>query len=581
MKTNIIILSSALGLMAALGIFFDKSDPQAKLSSHAQWKTYTSSKYNFSLSYPPDWNFLELPNAEDPADLDQVLFSGSSYPTPQTGARADFHLIISQDDPSVNWQSKFFDNYVLEEISLGNLPAIKISGINKESHYEEIVVITKIGEYYLQAMPNFGSDSLKYFDRMIASLQFNTQIYPSPATDTPPTSKPVKVSYDGISFSQDPSLAERVSIQTISSYTDLSGFIFNDIPEHIRFDFVNSYTSKEPFASCPPHLMPWLSHQNLGHIEMIPQIFIFPTRDFSDISQPASERIAALKELLEAEPHPSNRELPVLPLFNSTQDIQTQVRHLEFQGGSGIRFITRYAQEVIPVTNPTLFYTFQGLTKDGNYYVSAFFPVYVSSLPDGAQIGNWDTFNRQYRIYLRDTTEGLQELRTVDFDPHLTSLDAVIQSITFNHPPLDVYPPPELFTSIPAPITPYPEPKNSNSTPVRTSAKSFSQESLFEPIGFLPDNNNLLGKINTGIGILNLETKEEKSYIELPNQVIEAAISNDGRSVALALSNHNIQLSDNRHSNTMEAHTNFITALEFSPTGDKLFSASHDNWVKI
>jgi WD40 repeat protein len=405
--------------------------------------------------------------------------------------------------------------------------------------------------------------------------------YKSFATNFPTTSNTSTMSYEGISILYDLSLAERVKAQTIPLYTDPSGFTYNDIPEHIRFDFLESYSNQEPFTNCPQYQMPWLSHQNLDNIDLIPQIFIFPTRGFAGISQLAAERIEAFKDLLRSDLLPSKGELPVLPLFNSAQDISTQRHILTFHGGRGVRFITRYTQGVIPVSNPTVFYTFQGLTDNGDYYVSAFFPIYVSSLPNRIEIEDWDAFNRQYPSYLEDTAESLQELESADFEPDLAKLDALIQSMTVLPTTLNASPTPAPFTSELPSISPYPEPtkhKNERST---ATAQPLCYDTLFEPIAFLPDNKNLLGRTNTGILLLNLNTMEEESYIEVPDEVIEAAISNDGQVLALAFSNQNIQLSDSQRINTLEAHKNIITALKFSPTGDKLFSASHDNWVKI
>lgn len=404
----------------------------------------------------------------------------------------------------------------------------------------------------------------------------------SSATVYPHASLYVNVSYEGIKLTHDTTLAQMVSAHTLPTFIDPSGFTYNDIPEHFRFDFLDSYTHQEPFASYPQYLMPWLSHQNLATVEFIPQIFVFPTGEFSGINQLAGERIEMLKGLLRAETLPSDGELPVLPTFNSTQDLRTQARLVDFQGGSGVRFITRYAQEATPVTNPAVFYTFQGLTEDGELYISAFFPVYVSSLPDSIVVEDWDLFNRQYQYYLKNITESLHELQPVDFVPDLEQLDALIQSITV-HPAINTGQPlPETSASISASFPPYPEPgKQVANPPSRTATQPTCLPTIFDPIAFLPDNTGLIGRTNTGICTLNLETLGEESCIESLTEVVEAAISNDGSTLALAYNDHTIQLSDGQLINIFEGHSNIITALKFSPAGDQLFSASHDNWVKV
>jgi WD40 repeat protein len=211
-----------------------------------------------------------------------------------------------------------------------------------------------------------------------------------------------------------------------------------------------------------------------------------------------------------------------------------------------------------------------------------FLPVYVSSLPDSIEIEDWDSFNRQYQTYLKNTTESQQELKPIDFVPNLGQLDALIQSITILPATNTAYLLPDTLVSKFASFLPYIESdKKVADTSSRAVAQSSCLPAIFDPIAFLPDNTGLIGRTNTGICILNLETLGEESCMESPTEVVEAALSNDGQALALAFSNHTIQLSDGQLINTMEGHSNNITALKFSPTGDKLFSASHDNWVKV
>lgn len=131
------------------------------------WKTYTSSKYSFKIDYPAHWQYLEVPTVRYPTGEDQIWFFSSELPSPQTGARAYIVIIMNKEDPSPNWQPEFFDQYQSEDIQLGNLSAIRITGVNKESGYAEIAVITKIGDVFILAMPNLGVESMEYFDQVV------------------------------------------------------------------------------------------------------------------------------------------------------------------------------------------------------------------------------------------------------------------------------------------------------------------------------------------------------------------------------------------------------------------------------
>ena len=136
------------------------------------WSSYTNQKYYFSIDYP-GWNVMEVPNPDYPAEIDQVWFASSNFPPAQTDARADITLLITQEDPTPKWDASFFDNYKAEVIWLGNVSALRISGTNKESLQDELVIVVKTGDYFIQAMPNQTPESLRYFDQVMYTLDID------------------------------------------------------------------------------------------------------------------------------------------------------------------------------------------------------------------------------------------------------------------------------------------------------------------------------------------------------------------------------------------------------------------------
>jgi len=56
-------------------------------------------------------------------------------------------------------------------------------------------------------------------------------------------------------------------------------------------------------------------------------------------------------------------------------------KFLRFRNGRGVLFLTQYQQETLPVNNGALVCTFQGMTDDNAWYVSAVFPVAAPGLP--------------------------------------------------------------------------------------------------------------------------------------------------------------------------------------------------------
>lgn len=144
------------------------------------WSSYTSHKYYFSVDYPPGWNVMEVPNPDYPTEIDQVLFASSSFPPAQTDARPDIALWITQENPAPKWDARFFDNYEAEVIWLGNVSALRISGMNKESLQDELVIIIQIGDYFIQAMPNRSPESLRYFDQVLYTLNIDWDLVTVP-----------------------------------------------------------------------------------------------------------------------------------------------------------------------------------------------------------------------------------------------------------------------------------------------------------------------------------------------------------------------------------------------------------------
>jgi WD40 repeat protein len=558
---SVFLFTACLNCPGKLGL-------QSGIGNHDKWQTYTSAKFQFAVQIPSVWHVIELPNSEYPTAMDQVWFVSKTLPLPKTDSRADIVLIFTQEDPSPGWEPQYFDDYQSEAFWLGDIQGRRISGINKESKFSEIVVVSKIGDYYFQALPNHGEASLEYFDQVVSSIRFHQTRSTTPSIPTTSNRGSLEeqtMVFEGISITYPSSLADNAIAQKLPAFIDPAGFMYDDLPEHVRLDFSNPYTAREPFAGLLPVGVPWLSHQNLQSPEIKPQIFIFPTREYADINPLAGERIDALKILLDDNALNSGGELPVLPTFNSAQDLHGQVTRLEFQGGRGLRFFARYSQGTAPVVNPGIFYTFQGLTEDESLYVAAFFPLYVPILPDQVQVEDWDAFSWGYQDYMADITSKLEKLDLDDFEPALESLDALIRSMAILNNIGST-------STTSASATPTPEP------PCFVTG--------FSPIAFMPDGDRILVRAENGVQIFNLQTMEEEEFLESPGILYypAVALSPDGEILAWALEDFSIQLiriADKKLLHTLTGHTDIIGKLSFSPNGDRLFSASHDTWVRV
>jgi hypothetical protein len=168
------------------------------------------------------------------------------------------------------------------------------------------------------------------------------------------------------------------------------------------------------------------------------QLLIYPVAAYRQMSRSAGihdidQQIKWLQKLLAERPEQPGLPLPMLPpLGDKAPDPITQLKYLDFENGSGIRFITRYIHGARPCNNQDIFYTFQGLTRDGRYYISLFYPISTWALPDNADIiasEEIEKITTNYTAYQQQLQKKLDRLEATDFTPTLSDLDAMVASL--------------------------------------------------------------------------------------------------------------------------------------------------------
>jgi hypothetical protein len=164
-----------------------------------------------------------------------------------------------------------------------------------------------------------------------------------------------------------------------------------------------------------------------------PQISIFPVQAYTQLLPDfLPGRVSQLQSLIGG--GVPGDSLPFLPSFNAAQVFHAQYLVLPFASGGGIRYLTEYAQYYAPVNNTDLFYTYQGLTSDGQYWVSAILPINNPILPadaanpPGGQ--TWEQFGNNYTPYITDMINQLNSLASDSYTPSLSALDALMTSVT-------------------------------------------------------------------------------------------------------------------------------------------------------
>ncbi|MDH3943872.1 MAG: hypothetical protein OEV06_07270, partial [Anaerolineae bacterium] len=112
--------------------------------------------------------------------------------------------------------------------------------------------------------------------------------------------------------------------------------------------------------------------------------------------------------------------------------IQSNAIYVDFQNGAGIRYLTQHGQAYWPINSHDLFYTFQGLTTDGRFYISAILPVSHSQLQatgDDIPGGDHAAFGENFLTYVVDIKSLLESQPDGSFAPSLELLDALITSL--------------------------------------------------------------------------------------------------------------------------------------------------------
>jgi heat shock protein HslJ len=172
-------------------------------------------------------------------------------------------------------------------------------------------------------------------------------------------------------------------------------------------------------------------------------IYIIPVAEYQQLWEQngdirVTETYSQVVSLLQARPVPIPTEgMPVLPFEEVTgsNDLVTQYAYVDTTAGFGVRFVGRFSQSVNPVTNdaPPLFYIFQGLSDDGLYLISFFYPISTDELPNSDVVSEEERQQAEAdaRGYLDEKAAELDTLTFADWVPSLTTLDAVITSLVF------------------------------------------------------------------------------------------------------------------------------------------------------
>lgn len=217
----------------------------------------------------------------------------------------------------------------------------------------------------------------------------------------------------------------------------------------VAMNKVEKYVTSEPSpeGSWPEHRRFYLEDKRpLPAFEKGPRYF-FPARSlicFIPLGDPSekefgktypeiSSAAAELRQILSKAPKApdATKSLPDLPRNNAGQSFRSKAQLVDFKAGSGILFLTQYTQEVYPnpINNEELTCNFQGLTKNGKYYVAARMAIIHPDLPRGIDFTKHIDRDDNLR-YLKEGEKRLNRLADDSFQPSLAELKKLIASIS-------------------------------------------------------------------------------------------------------------------------------------------------------
>jgi hypothetical protein len=124
-------------------------------------------------------------------------------------------------------------------------------------------------------------------------------------------------------------------------------------------------------------------------------------------------------------------QLPYIPVLPHGQLIRARAQYVETDEVQGIAYITYSNAAREPFMSNSFSYTFQGLSTDGQYYVSASMPLTTSLFPSELDSFDPAAFEAEWPEYLADSIASLNDAAPEDFEPSLGVLDGLIETFAF------------------------------------------------------------------------------------------------------------------------------------------------------
>jgi hypothetical protein len=229
-----------------------------------------------------------------------------------------------------------------------------------------------------------------------------------PPAATEPPAPQTNVTCHEMALFLDPVLASGFTCETVPANTEGMGMY----PQYTQL-ILNGYVLSDRFFK--------------------PHVSIYSVQAFTSLLPDNIPADVAALQALTSGGSTGDKGLPFLPYFNAGQEFFARYKVIPFGSGNGIRYLTQYSQYFDPINNHELFYTFQGLTSDGKYWVSAILPVSNPILPangDNPPNGqSQEEFSNNFKTYIGDLANQLNAQQAENYSPGIAMLDALVASL--------------------------------------------------------------------------------------------------------------------------------------------------------
>jgi len=153
------------------------------------------------------------------------------------------------------------------------------------------------------------------------------------------------VNYQGVTMAYSDQLLG-VSLESRHELSKVDN-LGNVLPENISFSFAGSELFKTP------------------------ELRVFPAAHYKASSAEASSHLSMLASILRDQPVQPTAPLPLFPLPETISTFEHLPTYVNFENGIGISFLAQIEQD----SGQQIFYIFQGITDDQEYYVTALLPL--------------------------------------------------------------------------------------------------------------------------------------------------------------------------------------------------------------